>query len=369
MNEAASAPSVVLAEPHVIVRREGAVTRVTLNRPRALNALTKQMVIDVREALEAAHSDGSGAVLLDGAGDRGFCGGGDIKAMTAGGGAGALEFLREEYRTDHAIRVARLPVVGIMDGVTMGGGIGLTGHASVRVVTERSRLAMPETRIGIVPDVGGSLLLAGAPGRLGDLLASVSGSMTAGDAIALGFADYFVPSSRLDELYRRLREGEDPGRAAAEVAEEPPAAPLLAAREWFDGIADAALGSAEQTLADPLTAARRLAAALAAAGTSEARALAAELHRVNPTAVVVALAQLARVRSLRLELADVLADDFRVLGRLTARADFAEGVRAQLIDKDGKPAWSPATLETVDAAEIERILDPKLATGETELAL
>ena len=369
MGETTAAEHAEPAEQFVLSRREGAITRITLNRPRVLNALTRQMALEIRGALAAAHSDGSRAVLLDGAGDRGFCGGGDIKAMLAGGGAGARDFLRDEYRTDYAILRSQLPVVGIMDGITMGGGIGLTGHASVRIVTERSRLAMPETRIGIVPDVGGSLLLAKAPGRLGDLLAAVSGSMTAGDAIALGFADYFVPSDRLDEFYGLLRRGEDPGAAAAKVAAAAPDAPVLAAREWFDPIAEATLGTPEQTLASPVAAAQRLVAALEAAEADEARALAAEIRLVSPFAVVVALAQLARVRSLRLDLAGVLADDFRVLGRLTARADFAEGVRAQVIDKDGKPAWRPATLEEVDAAEIARILDPELAAGETALEL
>lgn len=356
-------------EPFVLSRREGAITRITLNRPRALNALTRQMAIEVRAALAAAHEDGSSAVLLDGAGDRGFCGGGDIKAMIAGGSTGAREFLRDEYRTDYAILRSRLPVVGMMDGITMGGGIGLTGHASVRIVTERSRLAMPETRIGIVPDVGGSLLLAKAPGRLGDLLAAASGSMSAGDAIALGFADHFVPSARIADFYGLLRGGEDPKVAATRVAEQAPVAPVLAARDWFDLIAEATLGSAAETLADPVAAAQRLIAELETAEAAEARSLAAEIRRVSPVAVVVALAQLARVRELQLDLAGVLADDFRVLGRLTVRADFAEGVRAQLIDKDGKPAWSPATLEEVDAAEIARILDPEPAAGETTLEL
>jgi len=359
-------------EQDVLVAREGAITRITLNRPRAINALTREMAVEVGEALRLAEDDGSTAVLLDGAGDRGFCGGGDVKAMSAGGLHGALAFLAAEYRTDHAINALSIPVVGIMDGITMGGGIGLTGHASVRVVTERSRLAMPETRIGIVPDVGGSLLLARSPGRLGEMLAAASGSLDAGDAIALGFADFFVPSDRIEQLRARLIEGEDPATVAAEAAQQAPESPLLAAGQWFDPIADEALGTAEDTLADPAAATLRLVRALEEASgqnADDARAYAVQLRAVSPTAAVVAIAQLARVRAQKLSLADVLADDYRVLGRLISRGDFAEGVRAQLIDKDGAPRWAPARLEDVEAAEVARILDPEAHEGEAALQL
>ncbi len=369
----------VIAEPLVFSRREGALTRITVNRPRAINALTTEMVVMIREALNRAHSDGSTAVLLDGAGERGFCGGGDVKAMVADGAANAQVFLREEYVTDYAIHVSKLPVVGIMDGITMGGGIGLTGHASFRVVTERSRLAMPETRIGIVPDVGSNNLLASAAGRLGEMLAASSASFTAGDAIALGFADHYVHSSRLEELRGRLSQGEDPATAIAALAEEAPASDLVATHEWFEELADAALGSAEETLADPKAAALRLVAALESAGreavegdssmAGQARALAAEVRAVCPTSVVVAIAQIARTRAEHFSVAEVLIDDYRVLGRMFARADFQEGARAQLIDKDGQPRWDPATLEEVDSAEVARILDPKSTAGELAFTL
>lgn len=354
---------------HVLVRREGEITRITLNRPQALNALTRDMVIAVREGLQAAAADGSRAALLDGAGERGFCGGGDVKAMAAGGREGSLAFLSQEYRADLATHVSPVPVVGIMDGITMGGGIGLTGHAAVRVVTERSRLAMPETRIGIVPDVGGSRLLAHAPGRLGEMLAIASGSMNGADAIALGFADYFVPSERLQELRLSLSEGEDAAAAAARYAE--PAAPsqLLAEREWFDPLAERALGSAEVTLADPVGAVVRLVGELERSPLSQAQALAASVRSVCPTSVVVAVAQLARTRAESLGLAEVLADDYRVLGRLIGRPDFAEGVRAQLIEKDGSPRWSPDALEALDGAEIAAILAPSLEPEEAALSL
>ncbi len=357
------------ADPLVIVRREGAATRITLNRPRALNALTREMVVFVHEAVRAAAEDGSTAVLLDGVGERGFCGGGDVKAMVAGGLEASLAFLQDEYRADHAIGVSPVPVVGVMDGITMGGGIGLTGHAAVRIVTERSRLAMPESRIGIVPDVGGGLLLASAPGRLGEALAAASGGMGPGDAVALGFADLFVPSERLGRLRELLVEGQDPGSAAAGLAEPAPDSPVLAWREWLDPIADRALGQAEETLADPLGAALRFVAGLEAAPVAEARALAEAIRGVCPTSVAIALGQLARIRGAGLDLAAVLADDYRLLGRLMARGDFAEGVRAQLIDKDGEPRWRPNRLEDLDPEAAVSILDPRLTAEESPLAL
>lgn len=399
------------SEPLVLSRREGSLTRITLNRPRALNALTTDMAVTVRDALSVAQTDGSTAVLLDGAGDRGFCGGGDVKAMVAGGTAGAHAFLWDEYRTDAAIHASKVPVVGIMHGITMGGGIGLTGHAAVRVVTELSRLAMPETRIGIVPDVGSNVMLAHATGRLGDMLAAASTNFTAGDAIALGFADFYVHSSRLDELAQRLSTGEDPRTATAALAEEPPASELLATAGWFEQLAIDAMGSAAKTLADPKAAVLRLVAALedrarglnahgsvdrasAGAGAADdsvcesveesgagllcgcvgsvpdrARALAAEIRSVCPTAVVVALAQVAKGRAGNLSVAETLTDDYLVLSRMVQRADFHEGTRAQLIDKDGAPRWSPATLEEVDMREIARIIDPKLAAGEHALEI
>ena len=361
--ETASAP-----EPFVLIRREGAVTRIVLNRPRAINALTREMVVAVREGLESAARDGSGAVLLEGAGERGFCGGGDVKAMIASAEA-ALGFLREEYRTDYAVSVSSAPVVVVMDGITMGGGIGLAGHAALRVVTERSRLAMPETRIGILPDVGSTRIFALAPGRAGELLAASSGEMTAGDAIALGFADSFVPSDRLDALRARLIAGEDPRAVVAALEEAPPASAALAASEWFTPLAQEALGTPAMTLADPLAAALRLLRALETSELEPARALAGALRELCPTAVAVSLGQLARVRLSEADLAVVLTDDYRLLDRMMRRADFAEGVRVRLIDRDGAPRWSPAALEDVDAAEVAAILDREQLPNETALPL
>ncbi|MEJ6489572.1 enoyl-CoA hydratase/isomerase family protein [Leucobacter sp. USCH14] len=353
--------------PLVLVRRTGAITHLTLNRPRAINALNSEMFARLAAAVATAQSDGSSAILLDGAGDRGFCGGGDIKELSQGS---ARDILAEEYRLDYAISVSTPPVVGIMDGITMGGGIGLAGHAALRVVTERSRLAMPEARIGIVPDVGGHLLLAAAPERLGELLAVSAGDMNAGDAIALGFADAFVPSERLPQLRTALAAGEDPHAAVSRLAEPAPDSELLSARDWWSPIAASVFGAQEAPAAeDPAGTSLRLIRSLEGSDAPEALRLASAVRAMSPTSVAVTLAQLDRTRRRALELPEVLTDDLRTLGRLAALPDFAEGVRAQVIDKDRSPGWKPARIEDLDAAVLDDILDSESRPGEAPLDL
>lgn len=349
------------ADALLLVCREGAMTHITLNRPRAINALNLEMFEGLTAALDPRVLGDSNAVLLDGAGDRGFCGGGDVKEISSGN---PHQILSTEYRLDYAIAMSEVPVVAIMDGITMGGGIGLGGHAAFRIVTERSRLAMPEARIGIVPDVGGHLLLARAPGRLGELLAITSGEMTAGDAIALGFADSFVPSQRLKQLSELLASGVDPQTAIAAVAEAPPQSSLLEARVWWDPIAEGALdgagsGSGAEAASDAaLDAVIRLLRVLEDDQSVEAQRVLTNVRGMCPTSIAVTLAQIARTRDLKLELAEVLADDLRVVVRLASRPDFAEGVRAQVIDKDRAPRWDPARVEDLDPAEFRALLAP-----------
>lgn len=342
------------AEPLVLSRREGAITHLTLNRPRAINALNREMFQLLLDAVAKAQTDGSSAILIDGAGERGTCGGGDIKELSAGD---ARSILALEYELDYRIATSWIPVVGIMDGVTMGGGIGLTGHADLRIVTETARLAMPEVRIGIAPDVGGHLLLANAPGRLGELLAVTAGEMNAFDAIALGFADLYVPSDRLGALAEALAAGEDPGEACARFAKDPQDSVLLTARAWWDPIAEAALGTLDAE-AEPAGAAQSLVSALEASADARAAQTAETVRGMCPASVAVTLAQIERTRRRGLDLAEVLSDDLRVLGRLGARPDFAEGVRAQVIDKDRNPKWQPARIEDLDPTELEGILAP-----------
>lgn len=347
----------------VLIDRLGHITRVTLNRPRAINALTLEMVEIMIQALEHAATDGSRAVVITGAGDRGLCGGGDIKAMAQDGAQHAHEFIEREYVLDLMTQELAIPVIGFMDGITMGGGIGLTGHAAHRIVTETSRLAMPETRIGIVPDVGGHLLLANAPGHLGEYLAVSSGQMDAGDAIALGFADVFVPRDRLPELTTALAEGgEDEASIERIIASFTTAAPeskLSARQREIDELFGEALSAPSFSPAALDLGEWAIAAALRLVALAEERMpeVASTIREMSPTSVIVTLAQITRTRQLGLTLEQVLRDDLRVCSRLFQR-DFVEGVRARVIDKDNAPAWNPATLESVEAADIATIINP-----------
>src|SRR5215468_5919647 len=201
-------PMQVSATDEVLIRRQGRAGRLTMNRPQALNALTLGMVRQIWSALLAWRRDPAvELVVLDGTGDRALCAGGDVRALydsRSEGSSLARTFWREEYRLNALIGRYPKPFVAIQDGIVMGGGIGLSAHARHRIVTERSRLAMPETGIGLIPDVGGTWLLAHAPGETGLYLGLTGVEMDAADAIYAGFSDTLVPSSRLTELKARL---------------------------------------------------------------------------------------------------------------------------------------------------------------------
>lgn len=372
-------------EPLVLVTREGAIMRIVLNRPRAINALNSEMFALLRDALDEANGEAAAvrageaidapqAILLEGAGERGFCGGGDIKEIVAA--SDPREYFALEYALDYAVHTSAVPVVAIMDGITMGGGIGLGGHASHRVVTERSRLAMPEARIGIIPDVGGHLLLARTPGYLGEYLALTAGELNGADALRLGFADSIVPSERLGALREALAEGEEPSRAIGRFEglpsdTRPDASSLPEVCAWFDGIAEIALGelgTGDLEPADAVAAAAHLVRLLEVSEHTEAREMAATVRGMNPMSIVLTIAQLARTRAKKLNLAEVLEDDYRVVSRLASNPNFAEGVRAQLIDKDGAPRWIPERIEDVDAAVVGELLAPH-GPGEAPIGL
>ncbi|GGK28867.1 3-hydroxyisobutyryl-CoA hydrolase [Pilimelia terevasa] len=335
------------AAPPVIARLTGHLGHLTLNRPRALNALTGEMVAIAHRTLDLwAGSDRVRTVLVTGAGERGLCAGGDIRAIHAdavSGGDGALRFWADEYRLNAAIAAYPKPVVAWMDGLVMGGGIGVAAHARIRLVTERSRLAMPEVGIGFHPDVGGSWLLSRAPGELGTHLALTGTPVGAADAIAAGLADRYVPAARLPYLRLALAR-RDAADAVASLTDTPPPGELAAARTWIDACY---AGDSVAAVLDRL----------AAHPDPAAQAAAKEIAGRSPTSLAVTLRSLRTAAGLP-DLRAALTQEYRLSAALLRHPDLAEGIRAQIIDKDRRPRWRPATLDGVDEAAVAACFAP-----------
>ncbi|MFD9906973.1 enoyl-CoA hydratase/isomerase family protein [Streptomyces sp. NPDC059063] len=336
------------ATPPVLTRVEGRAGHIVLNRPRALNALDHTMVRIVDEALTAWERDDSVAtVVVTGAGERGLCAGGDIRAVRddvlAGGGAASAAFWHDEYLLNARIARYAKPYVAVMDGFVMGGGVGISAHGDVRIVTERSQVAMPETIIGFVPDVGGTYLLSRAPGELGTHLALTGGSAGAGDALLCGLADHFVPSSRLAGFTAALADAAVPD-VLADFARPAPEGELADARAWIDFCY--AADSVEE-IVDRLQ----------SCGERAAKETAETLLSRSPTSLKVTLAALRRARALG-SLEEVLRQEYRVSCAALTTPDFPEGVRAQVVDKDRRPQWSPARLSDVSEADVARFFLP-----------
>lgn len=327
------------AEPAVLARASGGLGRLTLNRPRAINALDLGMIDLLHRALDAwEHDTEVDVVLLDGAGERGLCAGGDVRGLaervTSGRADESARFFRHEYALNARIAEYPKPFVAFADGITMGGGIGVAGHAAIRLVTERSQLAMPETRIGFTPDVGGTWLLARAPGRLGEYLGLTGAVMDASDAIYAGFADHFVPHENLDAVRDALETRADPSTPTELVLlfdETPAPSKLIAARAWIDDAfaADTVAGIVERLRARPEPA---------------ASATADLLGELSPTGLAVTLAAVRRARELPSLRAALDQEYGLVMWFATTQPDLAEGIRAQVIDKDRTPRWQPPTI-------------------------
>jgi enoyl-CoA hydratase len=333
---------------------DGSVGFLTLNRPKAINSLTHSMVNEMHKVLTAwDHDDDVRAVVVDGAGERGLCAGGDIVAIyhsARGDGTEAREFWYDEYLLNGYIGRYPKPYVALMDGIVMGGGVGVSAHGSVRVVTETTKMAMPEVGIGFVPDVGGTYLLSRAPGLLG-LHAALSGAPFGGpDAIAMGFADHYVPHDRLDDFKQAVAsDGIDAALAAHKV--ESPASELLAQRDWIDEC------YAGETVMDIL-------AALRGHDAGPANDTANLIAGRSPISLSVALEAVRRAAKLD-TLEDVLRQEYRTAYGSLRSHDLVEGIRAQVIDKDRNPKWSPASLAAVTTADVEAYFAP--ADRELEL--
>lgn len=337
-------------EGPVLVFRQGALGRIRLNRPKALNSLNLEMVEIISRALDRfANDDEVAAVLIDGAGERGLCAGGDIRAMYDAGRAGSDDgafFLRKEYELNAKIANFGKPYIAMMDGIVMGGGIGVSVHGKHRIVTERSKLAMPEVGIGFVPDVGGTWYLAKAPGELGTYLALTGDTFAAGDAIQLGFADVMVPSDDLEELVEALGRIED-------------AAEIHGILDRFEAPAD---GFVLPTFRDEID---------AAFAHDDAEAIMKNLERSTPfyeetraliaskcpTSVKLAL-RLVRLGRKAETVEECLLNEYRAAAHAIERPDFYEGVRAAVIDKDRNPRWDPPTLQAVTQQDVEACFAP-----------
>ncbi|MCY0928635.1 enoyl-CoA hydratase/isomerase family protein [Streptomyces sp. H27-H1] len=336
----------------VLCTVEGRTGVITLNRPRALNALTHPMVLRIAEVLTGWERDpGVEQVLIRGAGERGLCAGGDIRAIHDDAKAGTRDsaaFWRDEYRLNAHIARYPKPYVALMDGIVMGGGVGVSAHGSIRVVTERSRVAMPETGIGFVPDVGGTHLLARAPGLLGTHLALTGSAVGAADAVLCGLADHFVPAGRLPELTAELA-----GAPAREVlgryATDPGPGVLAEWRGWIDHCYAAAT-------------VEEIVERLLEYGDPAAKEAAETILTKSPTALKVTLEAMRRAAVLG-GLEPVLEQEFRVSCHALTSPDLVEGIRAQVVDKDRSPRWSPATLGEVTEQDVARFFAPLAGEG------
>lgn len=331
----------------ILSRIENGVGFVTLNRPKAINSLNQGMVDGLTAVLTAWEQDAAvDAVVLSGAGERGLCAGGDVVAIYHSArtdGVEARRFWHDEYLLNGQIGRFPKKYVALMDGIVMGGGVGVGAHANTRVVTDTSKVAMPEVGIGFIPDVGGAYLLSRAPGSLG-LHAALTGAPFSGaDAIAMGFADHFVPHDKLDTFTKAIA-ADGVERAIAAHAVEPPPSSLAAQRDWIDEC------YAGDTVID-------IVAALRGHDAGAANDAANLIATRSPIALSVTLEAVRRAAKLD-TLEDVLAQDYRVSSASLRSHDLVEGIRAQLVDKDRNPKWSPASLAQVTTADVDAYFAP-----------
>jgi enoyl-CoA hydratase len=333
----------------VLIFREGPIGRIRLNRPKALGALNTEMCVAMAAALEDWRGDPAvEAVLIDHAEGRGFCAGGDIRMVAESGkgdGAEARRFFLEEYRMNTKLFTYAKPVVTVMDGITMGGGVGISLPARVRIATENTKFAMPETGIGLFPDVGGGWYLSRLPGRMGQYLALTGHRLNGAECLALGLATHYLPAAALPEAKQRIAENPQAiGAALGTLTETPPPAPILDHAQDIDRL------FASDTLED-------IFAALEADGGPWATEQLKTLKTKSPQTMKVSL-RLLYDGKLMTSFADEMRQEYAVATRVAQRHDFLEGVRAVIVDKDNAPKWNPATPEGVTEHVIDQIFAP-----------
>jgi enoyl-CoA hydratase/carnithine racemase len=350
-----------MSEAEILCDIRNHVAFITLNRPAALNALTLGMVVELHALLERyAADDAVRAVLLRGAGEKAFCAGGDIRALYEScKHAGSLhhEFFAAEYPLDYFLHRFPKPYIALLDGITMGGGMGLAQGSRYRIVGDRTRMAMPEVGIGLFPDVGGSYFLSRLPGALGTYLALTGAPIRGADAIYAGLADaYLTPTavSSLEHALTTLTWSQDPdadvrGLVAARSSEPPPA-PLRPLRAAID------VHFAQPTVAAIFASLERETSGEHAAWAEQTAKL---MRGRSPTMLAVALKQLERGKSL--PLADCFRMELGMVQQCFEQGDFLEGVRALIIDKDNAPRWRPSHLDDVTSAAVEAFFQERWA--------
>lgn len=344
-----------MSDSEVLTRIDGAVGHITLNRPRALHALHRAMCEAMTQALLAWRKDPAVAsVLIDHSGERGFCAGGDIRMIAesgAGDGVDARAFFKAEYRLNHLLFEYPKPVTAVVDGVVMGGGVGISEPAEVRIATDRTIYAMPETGIGLFPDVGGGWFLPRLPGFAGTWIALTGARLKAADTIFLGIHSHYLPDDAL-AVFRTILAADPahPADIADGLEGDPGDAPVEPHLEAIDRL------FAHDTV-------EAIFAALQADGSDWALAQLAALRTKSPRSLKITLRQL-RIGARLGTFAETMAMEYRLGGRVVATHEFQEGVRAVVIDKDGAPKWSPAMLEAVSDADIDALFAPLPADEE-----
>ncbi|HXQ83382.1 MAG TPA: enoyl-CoA hydratase/isomerase family protein [Xanthobacteraceae bacterium] len=338
---------IVLQDGDIIVRELRALRHITLNRPRALNAVTLDMAVTMTALLRSwAQDPAVGAILLDGAGERAFCAGGDIRALYDAAKFGDRlpeQFWATEYHLNVMIARYRKPVIAVMDGMVMGGGVGLSAHAAHRVVTERTVVAMPEVGIGFFPDVGASFVLARSAGLTGTHIALTGSRIGAADAIYSGMADMHIAAARLAEFPAALADCRSAGEVRIrlnEMSVSPAGGHLAAARPWIDRCYGA--NTVEEIVER-----------LRGFDTGEARAALESILKASPTSLKIALRNLRSAVSFK-RVEESFQQDYRIALACIAGHDFIEGIRAAIVDKDRKPVWRPHKLECVTPDIVER---------------
>ncbi len=337
----------------IIIRKEGRAGRITLNRPKALNALTYKMCLEIEKTLDSWRNDDEVAlVIIDAEGDKAFCAGGDIQEMYDTGIAGDFSYGRrfwaDEYRLNAKISEYPKPYIALMQGFTMGGGVGVSCHGSHRIVGESSKIAMPECGIGLVPDVGGSWILANAPGHLGEYLGTTATRMAGADAIYVGFADTYVPEGLWGKMTVDLTKTGDPS-VIKKYSEGPPKAGLRTARSQIDSyFGGSDLNKIEMRLAEQET-------------EFSVRALGA-LRNNSPLSAAVTIEMVRQLRTAK-NVRNALHLEYRFTYRSMEHGDFIEGIRAAIIDKDRNPTWKHASIQDVSDADIHQMLAPLAENG------